>query len=148
MYSPLKQIAVFILTYVKGWVLCFGCATWKCESARIPMKRVDSLRTLTQRQCAVGRTPWPACYCPHEFLCNPGNASSMEIPSLLLCRAPLCFRDQPIRFIQMDRSSTLRMPGIFSARKVLVEIPKITPPQGAGRPCISLGTRTKTDYYC
>ena len=28
------------------------------------------------------------CYCPHEFLCNPGKASSMEIPSSLLCRAP------------------------------------------------------------
>ena len=39
---------------------CHGCATWKCESARIPMKRVDSLRTLTQGQCAVGRTPWSA----------------------------------------------------------------------------------------
>ena len=35
-----------------------------------------------------GWPPGQPCYCPHEFLCNPGNASSMEIPSSLLCRAP------------------------------------------------------------
>ena len=37
-----------------------GVYTMEMRKCTNPNERVDSLRTLTQGQCAVGRTPWSA----------------------------------------------------------------------------------------